>query len=205
MVPAFQGAFALKQVNPSKRLDHLQWAREHFLNYLTQCQYYHVAEFELPKTKTNSAENNTANSSMAYPSIVAMASHRQAKIERWVIWGLPNCSAIGEGCMFFSGGWETMVYVLFGFLLSIGPGESKLAVFQEASVLVEMIIPVRLLAPYGCQQQQCSFSSVSQSLPHHSIAIFTRYSGVLHGLYSPWGHRVGHNWATFTSLHFTVG
>uniref|UniRef100_A0A452E7M8 Immunoglobulin binding protein 1 n=1 Tax=Capra hircus TaxID=9925 RepID=A0A452E7M8_CAPHI len=83
MVPAFQGAFALKQVNPSKRLDHLQWAREHFLNYLTQCQYYHVAEFELPKTKTNSAENNTANSSMAYPSIVAMASHRQAKIERY--------------------------------------------------------------------------------------------------------------------------
>lgn len=42
-----------------------------------------MAEFELPKTKTNSAENNTANSSMAYPSIVAMASHRQAKIERY--------------------------------------------------------------------------------------------------------------------------
>ncbi|KAM9042583.1 immunoglobulin-binding protein 1 isoform 2-T2 [Megaptera novaeangliae] len=83
MVPAFQGAFAMKQVNPSKRLDHLQWAREHFLNYLTQCQYYHVAEFELPKTKTNSAENNTADSSMAYPSLVAMASQRQAKIERY--------------------------------------------------------------------------------------------------------------------------
>lgn len=85
MVPAFQGAFALKQVNLSKRLEHLQWAREHFSNYLTQCQYYHVAEFELPKTKTNSAENNTANSSVAYPSLVAMASQRQAKIERWVI------------------------------------------------------------------------------------------------------------------------
>ena len=83
MVPAFQGAFTMKQVNPSKRLDHLQWAREHFLNYLTQCQYYHVAKFELPKTKTNSAENNTANSSMAYPSIVDMASQRQAKKERY--------------------------------------------------------------------------------------------------------------------------
>ncbi|XP_032475218.1 immunoglobulin-binding protein 1 isoform X3 [Phocoena sinus] len=83
MVPAFQGAFAMKQVNPSKRLDHLQWAREHFLNYLTQCRYYHVAEFELPKTKANSAENNTADSSMAYPSLVAMASQRQAKIERY--------------------------------------------------------------------------------------------------------------------------
>lgn len=74
----------MKQVNPSKRLDHLEWAREHFLNYLTQCQYYHVAEFELPKTKNNSTDNNTASSSMAYPSLVAMASQRQAKIERWV-------------------------------------------------------------------------------------------------------------------------
>lgn len=83
MVPAFQGALAMKQGNPSKRLDHLQWAREHFLNYLTQCQHYHVAEFELPKTKNNSAENNTASSSMAHPSLVAMASQRQAKIERY--------------------------------------------------------------------------------------------------------------------------
>ncbi|XP_003412786.1 immunoglobulin-binding protein 1 isoform X3 [Loxodonta africana] len=83
LVPAFQGALAMKQVNPSKRLDHLQWAREHFINYLTQCHYYHVAEFELPKTKNSSAENNTASSSMAYPSLVAMASQRQAKIERY--------------------------------------------------------------------------------------------------------------------------
>ncbi|XP_050626888.1 immunoglobulin-binding protein 1-like [Macaca thibetana thibetana] len=83
LVPVFQGALTMKQVNPSKRLDHLQWAREHFMNYLTQCHCYHVAEFELPKTKNNSAENHTANSSMAYPSLVAMASQRQAKIERY--------------------------------------------------------------------------------------------------------------------------
>ncbi|XP_011731110.1 immunoglobulin-binding protein 1 [Macaca nemestrina] len=83
LVPAFQGALTMKQVNPSKRLDHLQRAREHFMNYLTQCHCYHVAEFELPKTKNNSAENHTANSSMAYPSLVAMASQRQAKIERY--------------------------------------------------------------------------------------------------------------------------
>ncbi|XP_008270962.1 immunoglobulin-binding protein 1 isoform X1 [Oryctolagus cuniculus] len=82
MVPAFQGALTMKQVNPSKRLDHLQRAREHFINYLTQCHYYHVAEFQLPKIRNNSAENNTANSSMAYPNLVAMASQRQAKIER---------------------------------------------------------------------------------------------------------------------------
>ncbi|XP_045152940.1 immunoglobulin-binding protein 1 [Echinops telfairi] len=83
LVPAFQGALAMKQVNPSKRLDHLQWAREHFLNYLTQCHYYHVAEFELPKPENNLAENNTASSSMAYPNLVVMASQRQAKIERY--------------------------------------------------------------------------------------------------------------------------
>ncbi|XP_021568410.1 immunoglobulin-binding protein 1 isoform X2 [Carlito syrichta] len=83
MVPAFQGALTMKQVNPGKRLDHLQQAREHFINYLTQCHYYHVAEFELPKTRNNSAENNTASSSMAYPSLVSMASQRQAKIERY--------------------------------------------------------------------------------------------------------------------------
>uniref|UniRef100_A0A2K5R8A4 Immunoglobulin-binding protein 1 n=1 Tax=Cebus imitator TaxID=2715852 RepID=A0A2K5R8A4_CEBIM len=81
LVPAFQGALTMKQVNPSKRLDHLQRAREHFINYLTECRCHHVAEFELPKTKDNSAENHTADSSMAYPNLVAMASQRQAKIE----------------------------------------------------------------------------------------------------------------------------
>ncbi|XP_052589396.1 immunoglobulin-binding protein 1 isoform X1 [Peromyscus californicus insignis] len=83
MVPALQGALTMKQVNPSKRLDHLQRAREHFINFLTQCHCYHVAEFQLPQTKTNSAENNTASSSVAYPNLVAMASQRQAKIERY--------------------------------------------------------------------------------------------------------------------------
>ncbi|XP_006884805.1 PREDICTED: immunoglobulin-binding protein 1-like [Elephantulus edwardii] len=82
LVPAFQGALAMKQGNTSKRLDHLQWAREHFLNYLTQCHYYHVAEFELPQTN-NSTENNTASSSVTYPNLVALASQRQAKIERY--------------------------------------------------------------------------------------------------------------------------
>ncbi|KAK7804505.1 hypothetical protein U0070_013451 [Myodes glareolus] len=83
MVPALQGALTMKQVNPSKRLDHLQQAREHFINFLTQCHCYHVAEFQLPQTKNNSAENNTASTSMAYPNLVAMASQRQAKIERY--------------------------------------------------------------------------------------------------------------------------
>uniref|UniRef100_A0A2K5S4Z2 Immunoglobulin binding protein 1 n=1 Tax=Cebus imitator TaxID=2715852 RepID=A0A2K5S4Z2_CEBIM len=73
---------SISRINPSKCLDHLQRAREHFINNLTECHCYHVAESELPKVKNNSAENHTANSSMAYPSLVAMASQRQAKIER---------------------------------------------------------------------------------------------------------------------------
>ncbi|XP_069319489.1 immunoglobulin-binding protein 1 isoform X4 [Eulemur rufifrons] len=94
MVPAFQGALTMKQVNPSKRLDHLQLARKHFINYLTQCHYYHVAQFELPQTKNNSAENNTASSSMAYPSLVAMASQRKAKIERVFGAGYPSLASM---------------------------------------------------------------------------------------------------------------
>nr|XP_039320988.1 immunoglobulin-binding protein 1-like [Saimiri boliviensis boliviensis] len=83
LVPAFQGAFTMKQVNPRKHLDHLQWAQEHFINYLTQCHCHHVAESELPTTKDNSAENHTADSSRAYPSLIATASQRQAKTERY--------------------------------------------------------------------------------------------------------------------------
>ncbi|XP_017399069.1 immunoglobulin-binding protein 1 isoform X1 [Cebus imitator] len=83
LVPAFQGALTRKQVSPSQRVDHLQRAREHFINYLTECRCHHVAEFELPQTKDDSAENHTADSSTAYPSLAAMASQRQAKIERY--------------------------------------------------------------------------------------------------------------------------
>ena len=130
MVPALQGAFALKQVNPSKRLDDLQWAREHFLIYLTQCQHYHVAEFELPKTKNNSAESNTPSSSMAHPNLVAMASQRQAKIERWVnscnlktaLWQ----SSWGRGAFFFRGGGQWCM-LLFWFSLGIAHEQTLLS------------------------------------------------------------------------------
>ncbi|XP_053458977.1 immunoglobulin-binding protein 1-like isoform X2 [Nycticebus coucang] len=94
MVPAFQGALTMRQVDPSKRLDHLQLAREHFINFLTQCHYYHVAEFELPQTKSNSAENNPAGSSVACPSLVGMASQRQAKIERVFGAGYPSLASM---------------------------------------------------------------------------------------------------------------
>ncbi|XP_030743268.1 immunoglobulin-binding protein 1-like [Echinops telfairi] len=83
LVPAFQGALAMKQVNPSKRLDHLQWAREHFVNYLAQCHRCHVAKFELPQTKSNSAEHNTAPSSTASSNLFVRTSQRQTKIGKY--------------------------------------------------------------------------------------------------------------------------
>ncbi|CAK6448882.1 unnamed protein product [Pipistrellus nathusii] len=87
LVPALQGALAMKQVNPQKRLDHLQWARERFVNYLSQCQFYHLAEFQLPQTNNNNnpTENNsnTAVPAVAHPSLLDMATKRQTKIQRY--------------------------------------------------------------------------------------------------------------------------
>lgn len=63
---------------------------------------------------------------------------------------------------------------LFSFLLSIGPGASKLYwVFQEPSTFVEMIIPNHQ-TPYGCQQQQCSLVEclpISPTSQHGNICI----------------------------------
>lgn len=115
----------MKQVNPSKRLDHLQRAREHFINFLTQCHCYQVAEFQLPQTKNNSAENNTASTSMAYPNLVAMASQRQAKIERWV----NGCNLRTEvllGVHVFVCGLQNSVCHSHDSILNIGHGKSKL-------------------------------------------------------------------------------
>lgn len=121
----------MKQVNPSKRLDHLQRAREHFINFLTQCHCYHVAEFQLPQTKNNSAENNTASTSMAYPNLVAMASQRQAKIERWVNNGCNLRAAVLLGVHVFvcvcACGLQNSVCHSRGSLLNIGHGKSKLS------------------------------------------------------------------------------
>ncbi|XP_054979966.1 immunoglobulin-binding protein 1-like isoform X2 [Sorex araneus] len=81
-VPAFQGALAMRQVQPSRRRDHLQRAREHFVTYLTQCRYYRVADFELPPPRP-AAESPPARPAPAEPSLLTMASRRQAKIQRY--------------------------------------------------------------------------------------------------------------------------
>ncbi|XP_029419496.1 immunoglobulin-binding protein 1b-like isoform X2 [Nannospalax galili] len=84
MLPALQGALTLKLLGAGQRLDHLQQAREHFLTFLTQMHNYHVADFELPWAGSSSPEEGqAATSSPAERSLVAMASQRQTKIQRY--------------------------------------------------------------------------------------------------------------------------
>ncbi|XP_007507680.1 immunoglobulin-binding protein 1 [Monodelphis domestica] len=84
MVPALQGALTLKQVNFSHRLEQVQSARAHFLNFLKQCQNYKVTKFELPLTHDNLLGRKVIDGTPGnQQSLVTMASHRQAKIERY--------------------------------------------------------------------------------------------------------------------------
>ncbi|CDQ87792.1 unnamed protein product [Oncorhynchus mykiss] len=86
MLPAFLGALTLKQVNLAKRLDHVQIARCYFLDFLKRCKEYNISKFELPKTIENSSdipEEESANGPPKPPDLIAMATVRAAKIERY--------------------------------------------------------------------------------------------------------------------------
>ena len=77
----------MKQVNLAKRLEQVQMARVYFLDFLRRCKEYELSKFELPKTSEDSPgtseelELGPANSPKP-PDLVAMATQRQAKIER---------------------------------------------------------------------------------------------------------------------------
>ncbi|TFJ95578.1 NADH:ubiquinone oxidoreductase subunit H [Platysternon megacephalum] len=79
----------MKQVNLSKRLEHVQSARAHFMDFLKLCKNYQIGKFHLPPTPESPNESEpTESTSGAGPavrqsSLVAMASSRQAKIERY--------------------------------------------------------------------------------------------------------------------------
>ncbi|XP_074863816.1 immunoglobulin-binding protein 1 [Carettochelys insculpta] len=89
LLPALLGALTLKQVNLSKRLEHVQSARAHFMNFLKLCKNYKIGKFHLPPTPESPNENEPSEStSEAGPagrqsSLVALASNRQAKIARY--------------------------------------------------------------------------------------------------------------------------
>ncbi|EGW08236.1 immunoglobulin-binding protein 1b [Cricetulus griseus] len=83
MLPALKGALTLNLVGNKDRFDYLLEAREHFKNFLTQSHNYHVADFELPWEQSSSPECNPTTSEFLEPTLFAMASQRQAKIDRY--------------------------------------------------------------------------------------------------------------------------
>ncbi|NWX13814.1 IGBP1 protein, partial [Aegotheles bennettii] len=86
-VPALLGALTLRQVEPGRRLEHLQSARCHFCRFLRLCHSYGLGTFRLPPASPTGEEGPggpaTGGPSSAQPSLVAMAASRQAKIERY--------------------------------------------------------------------------------------------------------------------------
>lgn len=81
----------MKQVNPSKRLEHVQAARVYFMDFLQRCKDYDVCSFQLPRAIENTADTPTEEQTnpsvpmpVSQPDLIAMATQRQAKIERWV-------------------------------------------------------------------------------------------------------------------------
>ncbi|KAG7484179.1 hypothetical protein MATL_G00046690 [Megalops atlanticus] len=88
MLPALLGALTMKQVNMAKRLEQVQRARVYFLDFLKRCKDYNIMKFELPKTNDNSDDTsedagNGPSPSFKPPDLIAMATQRQAKIERY--------------------------------------------------------------------------------------------------------------------------
>lgn len=87
LLPALLGAMTVKQVDLSKRLEHLESARAHFWSFLKLCKSYGLGSFHLPPATSPPAEEADRSPPRRSPAavqdkLVAMASSRQAKIER---------------------------------------------------------------------------------------------------------------------------
>ncbi|RMB95477.1 hypothetical protein DUI87_28100 [Hirundo rustica rustica] len=85
LLPALLGALTLKQVDLSRRREHLESAREHFLRFLKLCRNYGLGSFQLPSSTPGEEESRSpsAPGDPAQPNLVAMAMSRTAKIERY--------------------------------------------------------------------------------------------------------------------------
>ncbi|NXJ78091.1 IGBP1 protein, partial [Trogon melanurus] len=91
LVPALLGALTVKQVDLSKRLEHLESARAQFWSFLKLCRSYGIGDFQLPPAAApspSSGEEDGGSPSprgpvTAQPSLVAMALSRKTKIERY--------------------------------------------------------------------------------------------------------------------------
>ncbi|XP_027692523.1 immunoglobulin-binding protein 1 isoform X2 [Vombatus ursinus] len=79
-----KGALTLKQVSVSHRLEQIQAARAHYMDFLKRCQSYQVTKFELPPSLDSPPGKKSVDAPVgSRQSLVAMASRRQAKIERY--------------------------------------------------------------------------------------------------------------------------
>ncbi|XP_063279179.1 immunoglobulin-binding protein 1 [Prinia subflava] len=85
LLPALLGAMTLKQVDLSRRREHLETAREHFMNFLKLCTNYRLGSFQLPPgtSREEEASSPSAPRDPTQPNLVAMATSRAAKIERY--------------------------------------------------------------------------------------------------------------------------
>ncbi|NXG45378.1 IGBP1 protein, partial [Psilopogon haemacephalus] len=88
LLPALLGSMTLKQVDMSRRMEHLESARAHFWRFLKLCRSYGLGKFHLPPAAAASPGEEDAGSpaprgpAAAQANLVAMAMSRQAKIER---------------------------------------------------------------------------------------------------------------------------
>ncbi|NXM83474.1 IGBP1 protein, partial [Oenanthe oenanthe] len=82
LLPALLGGLTLKQVDLSRRREHLESAREHFLRFLKLCRNYGLGSFQLPPGSAGE-EKSESPQDPAQPNLVAMAMSRAAKIERY--------------------------------------------------------------------------------------------------------------------------
>nr|XP_021393406.1 immunoglobulin-binding protein 1 isoform X2 [Lonchura striata domestica] len=85
LLPALLGALTLKQVELSRRREHLEKAREHFLRFLKLCRSYGLGSFQLPPGTSSQEQSRSPSAPRdpAQPDLVAMAMSRTAKIERY--------------------------------------------------------------------------------------------------------------------------
>ncbi|NXW76693.1 IGBP1 protein, partial [Hirundo rustica] len=85
LLPALLGALTLKQVDLSRRREHLESAREHFLCFLKLCRDYGLGSFQLPPGTSSKEEARSPSAPWdpTQPNLVAMAMSRTAKIERY--------------------------------------------------------------------------------------------------------------------------
>ncbi|OXB62665.1 hypothetical protein ASZ78_006484 [Callipepla squamata] len=81
LVPALLGALTLRQVEPSRRMEHLESARRHFCRFLELCRSYGLSGARPPPAAAAREDGGAAGT--AQRGLLAVASSRQAKIERY--------------------------------------------------------------------------------------------------------------------------